>query len=115
MADFYQRMQNTATSLLTKFSQGSAQYVAITNSGTEWNPTRTETLHDVNLTANGTAEAYADDTVLASDLVVSMAVFDVEPDLNGALVIDGKRHQIIRVLPKPAAGTVAAWRLIVRA
>lgn len=118
MADFYERLQGTATRLLTKFSQGAIVYNAAgATTGDEWNPVKgIASQYPVKGTVSGVSKEYVDDaTVQASDLMVSLAVFDVEPDMTGTMTIDGIDHQIIKIMQKPAAGTTVAWSLIVRA
>jgi hypothetical protein len=118
MTDFYTKLQGTATRLLTKFNQGTIEYVDPgTPTGDEWNPIPgTPTAYSLNATASGVSDQYVDGTtVLASDLMVNAAVFDIEPSMKGTVTIDGKTHQIIRIIPKPAAGVTVAWGIIVRA
>ena len=114
----YGKMQATATKLFSKFNQGVIQYEQQgTVTGPAWNPTMgTPTLHKIEATALGVAKEYIDGTtILATDLSVKCGVFDVEPDMSGKVIIDGKPHDIIKIMPKPAAGTTVAWELIVRA
>lgn len=117
MADFYGKMQGTASRLLTKFKQGAVIYIEPgATTGDPWNPVEgTPTNHELNAAVSGVSDQYVDgSTVLSSDLMVTCAVFDVEPSLDGTMTIDGEAVQIIRVMPKPAAGTTVAWSVIVR-
>lgn len=118
MADFYTLMQGTASRLMNKFSQGTVVYNDHgTPTGDPWDPTPgTPTDYTLDATVSGVSERYVDgSTVLASDLMVTSAVFDTEPTMQGTVTIDGEAHQIIRIMPKPAAGTTVAWSMIVRA
>lgn len=124
MTGFYGRLQGTAIRLMAKFSQGQVVYT-ITGpaTGPEWNPTPGAPVSytlDATVAVLGTIDGgfnrYVDGTlILASDLVVTCAVFTVEPSLAGTITIDGKVCQIVRVDKVPGAGTVIAWRIFVRA
>jgi len=114
----YNNMQKTASRLMKRFNQGAIQYEqAGAMSGDPWNPVQgAPTLHAMDATVSGVAQEYVDgSTVLASDLMVSAGVFGALPDMSGAIIIDGKRHSIVRIMPKPAAGVTVAWGFIVRA
>ena len=114
----YGKMQATATKLFSKFNQGVIQYEqqgAVT--GPAWNPTTgAPTLYPLLGTVLGVSEKYIDGTtILSTDLSVKCGVFDVKPGMSGKVIIDGKPHDIIKIMSKPAAGTTVAWELIVRA
>ena len=118
MADIYERMQGTASRLFKKFSQGVIQYVPPpVTSGDEWNPTTTEADPiTVNGTAMGVSQEYVDgDTVRATDIELRLGVFSEQPEMSGKFTVDGQTLQIVRIMPKPAAGTTVAWAVICRA
>ena len=124
MSDFYREMQWVASELLAEFSQGQVVYT-ITGpaTGPEWNPTPGAPVSynlDATVAVVGTVDGgfnrYVDGTlILATDMLVTCAVFAVEPSLAGTITIDGKVCQIVRVDKVPGAGTVIAWRIFVRA
>lgn len=115
MASIYERSQATASKLLARFKQGEISYVEVSTVGDAWNPTNVDTTYSMDAVASGVAQNYVDNSaILATDLMVTCAVFDAEPNINGRLVIDGKTLQIIKVIKSPAAGTVIAWKIICR-
>ena len=110
-------MQGTASRLLAKFKQGTVVYYEPgAPTGDPWNPTPgAETPHVLDATVSGVSEEYVDGaTVEASDLMISAAVFGTTPTMDGRFEIDGKSVEMIRVRPKPAAGTTVAWSVVVR-
>lgn len=113
----YDRMQATATRLLGQYSQGTIKYLApVAVTGPAWAPTvGTPTEYTLKATANGVLQKFVDGTlVLASDIQIMCAVFDVSPTTSGVIDIDGRKHQIVRVDQIPAAGTPVAWRMFCR-
>lgn len=119
MAGFdYGKMQGTASRLLKRFNQGVIRYIeAGPATGPVYDPTPgADVASTLDATANGVAAEYVDGkTVLATDLMVTAAVFDRTPTMNGRIEIDGKEVQIVKIMPKPAAGLTVAWSLICRA
>ena len=118
MADFYGRLQGTASRLLKQFKQGEVVYVQPgTTTGPAFNPVvGAPTNYQLNATVSGVSAVYVDETlILATDLQVITSVFDAEPTLDGTLTIDDKSLQIVKIDQIPAAGTVLAWRIFVRA
>jgi hypothetical protein len=116
MADFYGRMQKTASRLLKDKRQGDIIYVQPgTTSGPAWNPVVSPPInHTLDATAAGASE-YADGSqVLASDKVVTAAVFAVEPSTSGCVLINGASHEVVKIERIPESGTVVAWRVFVR-
>ena len=83
MADFYGRMQGTASKLLAKFKQGAIQYVPIVDGATEYDPKVDGTPIDLDATASGVAAEYVDDLVSSSDIQLSVAVFGTVPSKDG--------------------------------
>lgn len=113
---FYDEMQDLSVELFTEFDQGAIRLRVYSNDSTI--PTRPNPVYTpikVEATANGvSAEHLKDTAVLASDLVVSMPGI-YTPKSKDELEINGRNYSIIKLTPKPAAGTVAAWELVVRA
>ena len=117
MSAFYERMQGTATKLLTKFNQGSVNYI-ITRpaTGPDYNPTPGAPIsYPLNATASGVEQKYIKEGyIAASDIQITAAVFDVEPTQEGVIEIDGKEKQIIAIKKIPAAGVVVSWVIFVK-
>ena len=115
---FYTDMQTVATDLLGEFSQGAVYYVAPgTKTGDDWNQTEaagTETLIDAVI--SGVNPRYINGTTIhATDLVAVIGAESITPAMAGRLKVDGKLHQIVMIEPLPAAGTVCAYRVYIRA
>ena len=119
MAGFdYGKMTSTASRLLKRFNQGVIRYIeAGPSTGPAWNPTPgADVISVLDATASGVAAEYFDGkSVLATDLMVTAAVFDRVPTMNGRIEIDGKEVQVVKIMAKPAAGTVVVWNFICRA
>lgn len=119
MAGFdYGKMTNTASRLLKRFNQGVIRYIeAGPSTGPVYDPTPgADVVSVLDATASGVAAEYVDGkSVLATDLMVTASVFERVPTMNGRIEIDGKEVQIVKILPKPAAGTVVVWNFICRA
>jgi hypothetical protein len=117
MADFYGRMQKTASRLLKDKRQGDIIYVQPgATSGPAWDPVVSPPInHTLDATVSGVAFKYVDGSqVLATDQMVIAAVFGVEPSMSGTVTINGRAHQIVRIDRVPGSGTVVAWRVFVR-
>jgi len=102
---------------MAKFQQGTVRYIAPGEpTGPDYDPQPgTPTPYTVDATVRGVEAQYVDDEyITASDLQVTMDVFDVEPTVEGAVEIDGREHQVIRVRPNPAAGTTVAYTVFVK-
>jgi hypothetical protein len=116
MTDFYGRMQKTASRLLKDKRQGDIIYVQPgATSGPAWSPVVSPPInHTLDATATGASE-YADGSqVLASDKVVTAAVFAVDPSMSGRVLINGASHEVVKIERLPESGTVVAWRVFVR-
>lgn len=115
---FYDDMQDVTSDVIEEFKQGVIEYVETTpGNGPDDDPgPAVPTYHPVNGTVRGVKFKYVQQGLaVASDLQVTMAVDDgFTPDMKGFVKIDGVRYKIARVIPKPAAGTPAAYVLIVR-
>lgn len=111
---FYDEMQGVATELLQEFKQGSIVYRAPTAGAQPWEPV---TYNDTPIsggTVSGVSQQYVTDLITTSDLHALLPVFGATPTNTGRLLIDGVEHQIIRVMPSPAAGTVVCWHVFVK-
>lgn len=84
--------------------------------------TPAETAYTLDAFVKGATEQYIDGTtVLASDLMVvaspkaqlAGAPVDIVPQMGDRLTIDGKEKEIKRILPAPAAGSAALFRIFV--
>lgn len=116
----YSRMQATASRLLDRFSQGTVTLTRTVpgtpNPETPWIPAApTTTTYTLGATVAAVGDEFVDgSTILATDRMVTAAVFGAEPKPGDTLSIDGKAVTMVKQMRIPAAGTVVAWRFIVR-
>jgi len=118
VADFYERLQGTASRLMDKFKQGVITYTHPgAPSGPAYAPiTGTPVTYSLDATSNGVGQQYRGSTlVIETDKEVTAAVFGVKPTVEGTLTIDGVTHQIVLVRQVPAAGVPVAWKMVARA
>ena len=114
----YQRFQGVANRLLNKFNQGPIYLLRETpGDGPAWNPG--ESLQSIRKcvpgTARGVSDKYVDGTlVVATDLQCTIPGGLIEPQMTDRIEVNGQAHQIVRIDPKPASGTVAAYIVIIR-
>lgn len=120
MSDFYGEMAELASEVLAEFSQGE---ITITKPGIEtpgpnpWDPpvTSSPVIYSLDATAKPVSEHLINGTtIVATDTEIVSAVFGADPDPADQMEIDGKPVTIIKVMRIPAAGTVVAWRIVVR-
>lgn len=113
----YDDLKPVASQLLAEFKQGVITLINIAVSGAVDSPTNVETTYPLSGTVRGVTYQYLKDSfVVASDLIVTVAVVDgVKPTSSDFIEIDGARHKIIKDISIPAAGTQVAWKFIVRA
>lgn len=123
---FYDEMRAVATELLSgELGQSSAsdgnkrtiEYVKITQTGTFDAPgAPTYTLTPLDATSRGASFKYvAKSLAQAGDMQVVSAIHpDVTPDARDSIDINGVRHKIVHIEPKPTAGAPVAWLFIVR-
>lgn len=115
---FYEDMQKIASDLLTEFKQGVIEYGRITpGAGPADNPGPStitwQTLKGA--VARGVSQKYiASSLAVATDQQITMSADQLVPNIRDKAKIDGVELKIVHVLPRPAAGTVAAYTLIVR-
>ena len=123
---FYDDMQNVASDVLKQFQQGVIKYVDIT-SGTgpaddPGEPTENEFILDG--AARGVKFKYVQNGfAVASDLQITSSLkaknssgseVILNPNMKGFISVDGVKYKIVKILPKPAAGTTVAFVFIVR-
>lgn len=117
---FYDEMRGVADELLGEFAQGT---VTITKPGAStpgpnaWDPpvTSDPVVYTLDATVKGVSRQFVDGTtVLATDLEVTAAVFGAELEPADQLAIDGQVVVVVETLRVPAAGTLVAWKFIVR-
>lgn len=120
MDGFYEEMQGVAGELLAEFAQG---VVTVTVPGTTtpgpnpWDPpvVTDPVTYPLDATVKGVSKEFVDGTtILATDLEVTAAVFGAEAGPADAVSIDGTAMTLLKVIRVPAAGTVVAWKWIVR-
>lgn len=117
MADFYDDMQAAASTIIGEFAQGTVEYVEFTaGAGPADDPgPSTQTVNVLNAVVRGVSFKYLNKTdIQSSDLEVTFAGGGVVPHMDGSVRIDGVSHKIVQIDRKPAAGTVAAYTVIVR-
>jgi hypothetical protein len=118
MSQFYDRLQGTASRLLTKYKQGTVEIGRPSNTpgANPWDaPTLTTVWTELNAIARGVSQSLVDGVqVVASDLQVIASLTDYTPIASDLMRIDGKRVTIVRIDQIPAAGDPVATRLIVR-
>lgn len=116
----YGRMQATAGRLLDRFAQGAVTLTRTVpgepDPETPWVPgTPVTTTYTLDATAKGVSKEFIDGTaIVATDIEVTAAVFGADPAMTDTLAIDGNAVTLLRIMPLPAAGTVVAWKFVVR-
>lgn len=114
MSAFYDEMQAMATELLTDFDQGGFALCVATPTGPAHSPTITYPETPFAGAVEGvTAQHMKDSLVQAADLAVLMPG-TLTPNGADRVKIGGKQHSIVKIIPIPATGTVAAYEVIVR-
>ncbi len=120
---FYDDMQGIASGLLREFSQSTSangtpqmKYVElIPAAGPKDNPgVPTETTHDIiGGVARGVDEMYVDGTqVVASNGQITCEVGPFVPKAKDYVILNGKRHKVIKTVNLPATGTPVAYVII---
>lgn len=116
---FYSEMQEMVDETMADFEQGVVTLTRSTpaDGPNAWTPgPPTETVYQLSAAVKGVSAKYIDGvTVVAKDLQISCAVPEVEPQMTDVYQIDGKAHVPKRILRIPAAGTAAAFVIIVEA
>jgi hypothetical protein len=111
----YARAQGTAVRLLERFAQGGTVYVEPgTPTGNEWDPqpgTPTEyPVSAVKISGNKFEQYVAGGLIVATDVLLYVAPFGVEPTMAGLMRIDGVDHQIV-LIDKESFGLPLAWTI----
>lgn len=117
---FYEDMADIASAVLAEFKQG---VITLTKTvpgepdpSTPWIPGEpVDITYPLDATAKPVSEEFINGTtIVATDIEIVSAVFGADPDPADQMEIDGRPATIIKVMRIPAAGTVVAWRYIVR-
>jgi hypothetical protein len=111
MTAFYRRMTGVASNLLQRFRQGDVVYVDQCSTGGYAPSVAQAGKYPLDAVVSGATKG---PLVEVGDLQVVCAVFDVAPDIAGAVIVDGVDYQVLQVEQIPAAGEPVAWRLLVR-
>lgn len=113
----YGDMQALAGNLLTEFNQGTLAIGVYTPGGGPAHdpdpPTYPETTFK-GAVRGVSAQHLADTLIQSSDLIVTMPGGGVVPKPADRILINGAYHAIVKIEPKPASGTVVAYRIFVR-
>ena len=121
MAKFnYARMTETASRLLSDFNQGTLIYIQPgEQTGPEYNPvTGPSSEYSISGTkASGSEKSrYVNDGYISSsDVLLKVAVFEVEPTMSGEVSINGRIHQIVMVDPVTNESPPVLWNIGCRA
>lgn len=116
----YDDMRAVATDVFAEFKQGVVQYVGVTVDNGAAPDEADEPDEDVPITVNATvrpvSSKYVDGTtVVRTDKQITISNDGlVEPTMAGFFTVDGVRHKIIDIMPRPAAGEPIVWTVIVR-
>ena len=115
---FYRDMQGIAGDLLEEFDQGPLCLLRETpGDGPDWDPGESpESLRkSIPGTVRGVSDAYVDGTlVVSTDLQCTIPGGRIEPKMTDRIEVNGQAHQIVRIDPRPASGTVVAYIVIIR-
>lgn len=116
MARFdYGRMQATATRLLTRFNQGTVQFLRATPSDPDpdepWTPgTPSNELFTLAATVRRVEQKYVDGTlIVGTEDQVIFAVPSIVPNMTDTIIVDGTVRVMKDLRPVPAAGTPVAY------
>lgn len=112
----YDDMRVIATELLTEFKQGSMALLQHTPaSGPPHNPGNPSWLRlPFDGTANGVSAYMLQDTLVQSSDRVVIVPAAITPTIKDRIEIGGVSYQIIKAIPKPAAGDPVVWQVVVR-
>ena len=116
---FYEDMQAIATGVLTQFKTGKVEYLPISRvGGTIDEPGAPASVTKITIpgaTVTGVSNQYVDGSdVISTDLQCVASVIPGGYDIRGMIFADDVQLKIIKILPKPAAGTPVAIVLILR-
>lgn len=120
---FYEEMRDeVASPLLAEFAQGTVTLTRSVDTGTPIDADApwlgnvvTTTVYTLDAVVKGVSKEFVDGTtILATDLEVTAAVFGAEPAPADTMAIDGQTVTIIKTMRVPAAGTIVAWKFVVR-
>lgn len=123
---FYDDMQNVASDVLKEFKQGVIKYVDVTPGAGPVDEPGEPMVNEFTLdgAARGVKYKYVQNGfAVATDLQVTASVkaknssgskVTLNPSMRGFIIVDDVKHKIVKILPKPAAGTTVAFAFIVR-
>ena len=97
---FYQRMQATSQRLISRFKQGTVVYNEPGGNADPFNPAPAGTPHTVDAVQapEGRKKTYVDGGyIVATDVLLAVAPFGVEPVQAGTVDINGERYQVVMV------------------
>ena len=119
MADFYERMQATATRLLTKYKQGSVIFrrISITAGSNPWDASVGSSVdYTLKCAVEPVHQKYIDNsTVLSTDRQVLFSSLEIEPENTDQIIIDGKTFEIKKLMRYPSAGIPIYYTAIIGA
>ncbi len=128
MSDVYAPKRRRVAKITKRWNSGVVTLTRTTNEASEeatpWikGAVITEEVYTLDAVVSEVAAEYVDNTlVVASDLMVvastdallSGEVIALEPQMGDVLTIDGNPKEIKRILPSPAAGAAAIFRIFV--
>jgi hypothetical protein len=100
VAEFYPRLQLTSQRLLKKFKQGTVIYNAPGSAGDPFTPATASTPYGVDAVQApaGRKQTYIDGGyITATDILLAVAPFAVEPSQSGTMNINAVVYQIVFV------------------
>lgn len=112
MADFYDRMRDTSTRLLTKYEQGAM--VLVRKSGGSFGVAPSEVEYPMLGVARSVENRYFSDSITSNDTQLVVAAFGQVPTLSDTVKINGVERQIIGVMKITEEPTALAWRIFVK-
>lgn len=125
MADFYDRMQATATRLLGKYNQdkGGTEPIKIRRTATAnvvnpWNPMVLSAAdQDLKATVEPVAKKYIDGKNITKDdrMVIFNVISGFSPDINDQILIGSKLFEIKKLECYPDAGTPVYYEAVISA
>jgi len=113
----YTRGRALISEKLAQYKTGVVIYVHPgAKSGAAYNPTfAASTSYTLDAAVQGVHKRYIDGKlVIASDKMITSAVFAITPTMEGHVTVDGKRMEIVKIENLPAGGNPLAIVLIVR-
>lgn len=115
----YDEMQAVVKSILADpdFKQGVTSLVKVApGTGPAYDPgSPVETSYTLDGAVRGVKFKYvAKSLAVASDLQITHAALEVEPEMTDFVIADGVRYKIVHIDRKPSVGVAVAYTLILR-